>query len=105
LGPQRPQEQIAPLARAEGIGASGPGGSVILPTDPRIENKVTIHPGWPSFNSPEGKAIRYGRECCPRTIDILGRMGGVIMDPNFTDDDVNDIIRAIRKVYLAMPKA
>ncbi len=91
--------------RAEGIGASGPGGSVILPIDGRIENKATIHPEWPSFTSPQGKAIRYGRECCPRTIDILGRMGGVIMDPNFTDDDVKDIVRAIRKVYLAMGPA
>ena len=91
--------------RAEGIGASGPGGSVILPADPRIEKKVTIHPDWPSFNTPQGKAIRYGRESCPRTIDILGRMGGVIMDPNFTEEDLQDIIRAIRKVYLAMAAA
>jgi hypothetical protein len=76
-----------------------------LPTDKRIENKVTIHPDWPSFNSPQGKAIRYGSECCPRTIDILGRTGGVIMDPNFTDEDLKDIVRAIRKVYLAMGAA
>ncbi len=105
LGTRRRRDLFLRALRAEGIGASGPGGSVILPTDPRIENKVTIHPGWPSFNSPEGKAIRYGRECCPRTIDILGRMGGVIMDPNFSDDDVNDILRAIRKVYPAISKA
>jgi hypothetical protein len=88
--------------RAEGIAASGPGGSVILPIDARIENKLTLHPDWPSFNTPQGKAIRYGAVCCPRTIDIIDRMGGVIMDPNFTDDDVQDIIAAIRKVYMAM---
>jgi 8-amino-3,8-dideoxy-alpha-D-manno-octulosonate transaminase len=91
--------------RAEGIGAWGPGGSVILPVDKRIENKVTVHPEWPSFNTPQGKAIRYGRECCPRTIDILGRTGGVVMDPNFGEDDLKDIVRAIRKVYLAMSPA
>ena len=91
--------------RAEGIAASGPGGSVILPTDDRIESKATIHPAWPSFSSPAGKAIRYGAECCPRTIDILGRHGGVIMDPNFSDEDVQDIVRAIRKVYLAKSRA
>jgi len=28
-------------------------------------------------------------------------MGGVIMDPSFTEDDLNDIVRAIRKVYSA----
>ena len=48
------------------------------------------------------RAIRYGAECCPRTIDILDRHGGVIMDPNFTDDDLKDIVAAIRKVYMAM---
>jgi 8-amino-3,8-dideoxy-alpha-D-manno-octulosonate transaminase len=88
--------------RAEGVNASGPGGSVILPTDTRIENKSTIHPEWPSFNTPQGRAIEYGAACCPRTIDILGRHGGVIMDPNFTDQDIQDIVTAIRKVYTAM---
>jgi dTDP-4-amino-4,6-dideoxygalactose transaminase len=98
-------ERFLRALRAEGIGASGPGGSVILPADKRIENKVTVHPGWPSFNSPQGKAIRYGRESCPRTIDILARTGGVIMDPNFTEEDLKDIVQAIRKVYTAMGPA
>ena len=78
---------------------------MILPADERIENKATVHPDWPSFNTPQGKAIRYGAECCPRTIDIIGRIGGVIMDPNFTEEDLKDIVRAIRKVYLAMHTA
>jgi 8-amino-3,8-dideoxy-alpha-D-manno-octulosonate transaminase len=91
--------------RAEGIAASGPGGSVILPIDERIEKKATVHPDWPSFNTPQGKAIRYGAECCPKTIDIIGRMGGVVLDPNFTEDDLNDVVKAIRQVYLAMQKA
>ncbi len=78
---------------------------MILPIDERIEKKITIHPDWPSFRSPEGEAMRYGRECCPRTTDILNRAGGVIMDPNFTDADVQDIIAAIRKVYPTIGKA
>ena len=100
-GTRERRDQFLRALRAEGIAASGPGGSVILPTNERIEKKVTVHPDWPSFNSPQGKAIRYGEECCPRTIDIIGRFGGVIMDPNFTDEDIKDIIGAIRKVYLA----
>jgi 8-amino-3,8-dideoxy-alpha-D-manno-octulosonate transaminase len=104
-GTRKRRNRFLQALSAEGIGASGPGGSVVLPADSRIEKKLTIHPEWPSFTSPQGKAIRYGRESCPRTIDILGRMGGVIMDPNFTDDDVKDIVRAIRKVYLAMGPA
>jgi 8-amino-3,8-dideoxy-alpha-D-manno-octulosonate transaminase len=101
-GTRERRDQFLRALRAEGISAAGPGGSVILPADKRIENKVTIHPDWPSFNTPQGKAIRYGSESCPRTVDILGRTGGVIIDPSFTDDDLNDIVRAIRKVYLAM---
>jgi len=101
-GTRRRRDQFLRALRAEGIAATGPGGSVILPTVDRIEQKLTVHPDWPSFSSPEGKAIRYGAECCPRTIDIHGRTGGVIMDPNFTDEELDDVIRAIRKVYLAM---
>ena len=105
MGTKERRDTFLRAMRAEGVEARGPSGSVILPTSERIENKTTIHPDWPSFNSPRGKAIRYGAECCPRTIDILGRHGGVIMDPNFTNDDVKDIIAAIRKVYLGMRTA
>ena len=104
-GNRQRRDRFLRALRAEGISASGPGGSVILPIDQRIEKKATLHPDWPSFNSPQGKAICYGTECCPRTIDIIGRFGGVIMDPKFTDEDLKDIIRAIRKVYLAMGPA
>jgi 8-amino-3,8-dideoxy-alpha-D-manno-octulosonate transaminase len=98
----RNRDHFLRALRAEGIAATGPSGSVILPIEKRIENKETVHPDWPSFNSPEGKAIRYGKECCPRTIDVIARTGGLIMDPNFSEQDVDDIVRAIRKVYLAM---
>jgi dTDP-4-amino-4,6-dideoxygalactose transaminase len=91
--------------RAEGVNASPPGGSAILPISERIENKVTVHPRWPSFQTPEGSAIRYGRECCPRTIDILNRAGGVIMDPKFSEADLQDVVKAIRKVYTALDLA
>ncbi len=104
-GTRQRRDRFLRALRAEGIAGAGPGGSAILPIDKRIENKVTIHPDWPSFQSPEGKAIRYGSECCPRTIDILGRHGGVIMDPNFSDQDLKDIVQAIRKVYTAMGPA
>ncbi len=56
---------------AEGLPASPPAGSAVLPVAARIEKKATAHPAWPTFQSPEGRAIRYGRECCPRTLNIL----------------------------------
>ena len=104
-GTRQRRDQFLKAIRAEGIRASGPGGSVILPAADRIANKATIHPDWPTFNTPQGKAIRYGAESCPRTIDIIGRFGGVAMGPRYEDSDLKDIIRAIRKVYMAMQKA
>lgn len=104
-GTRKARDHFLRALRAEGIASRGPSGSVVLPTDQRIENKVTVHPLWPSFTSPEGKAIQYGSVCCPRTIDILGRYGGVIMDPNFSDAELQDIVKAIRKVFLATRSA
>jgi 8-amino-3,8-dideoxy-alpha-D-manno-octulosonate transaminase len=105
MGNRKRRDDFLRAMRAEGVHAAGPAGSVILPIDERIENKLTVHAEWPSFSTPRGKAIQYGSKCCPRTIDIIGRYGGVIMDPNFTDDEVKDIIAAMRKVYKTMMPA
>ena len=105
MGTRERRDNYLRAMRKEGIPASGPGGSVILPSNERIEKKVTLHPDWPSFNTPQGKAIKYGAETCPRTIDILGRAGGVRIDPHYTDQDLKDVITAIRKVYMAMYQA
>jgi 8-amino-3,8-dideoxy-alpha-D-manno-octulosonate transaminase len=102
LGSHERRDRFLQAMEAEGVPASPPGGSAVLPVDPRIEGKVTVHPAWPSFTSPEGRAIRYGRESCPRTLDVLGRHAGVVLDPMFTDGDLADIGKAIRKVYLAL---
>jgi 8-amino-3,8-dideoxy-alpha-D-manno-octulosonate transaminase len=87
--------------KAENVPASPPVGSVLLPVQPYVEQKTTIHPAWPSFTSQRGKAIRYGAECCPRTAAILDRFAGVALDPKFTRQDTDDVIAAIRKVYPA----
>ena len=76
-----------------------PVGSVLLPTQEYIEQKRTVHPAWPSFTSARGRTIQYGAACCPRTIDILNRYAGVLMDPKFTRRDTEEIVAAIRRVY------
>ncbi len=85
--------------RAENVPASPPGGSVILPVVPYIENKIAMHPAWPTWTSPRGREIRYGAASCPRTIDILGRFAGVGIGPKYSSRDIDDIVAAIRKVY------
>jgi len=95
-------KRYADAMKAEGVPVSGPAGSVILPVVPEIEQKVTVTPRWPSFSSERGQSIRYGRECCPRTTDILSRFAGVMMGPRFTQRDTADAVAAIRKVYTAI---
>jgi 8-amino-3,8-dideoxy-alpha-D-manno-octulosonate transaminase len=98
------RDRYAQAMKAEGVPVSPPAGSVILPIVPGIEQKVTVTPRWPSFASERGKSIRYGSECCPRTIDILSRFAGVMMSPKYTERDTDDAVSAIRKVYPPIQK-
>jgi 8-amino-3,8-dideoxy-alpha-D-manno-octulosonate transaminase len=96
------RDRFVKAMAAENVPAAPPVGSVVLPIQPHIEAKATVHPAWPSFTTDRGRAIRYGADCCPRTIDILGRFAGVALDPTFTPSDVDDVVAAIRKVYPAV---
>jgi len=102
---QDQRDRFVAAMKAENVPAAPPVGSVLLPLQPHIINKTTVHPDWPSFNSPQGKAIHYGSECCPRTIDILNRFAGVLLDPKFTPREINDIVTAIRKVHPAVTQS
>lgn len=85
--------------RQRGIPAGTLSGSVMLPLQKSVINKQTGHPKWPSFNSPEGRAIQYGRECCRQTIAVFDRFVQVRMGPKYTDRMVERIVAAIRDVY------
>jgi 8-amino-3,8-dideoxy-alpha-D-manno-octulosonate transaminase len=96
---KRQRERFLAAMAAENVPAAPPSGSVLLPVQTYVEQKITVHPAWPSFQGERGKAIRYGAKCCPRTISILDRFAGITLDPKFTDRDVEDIVTAVRKVY------
>jgi 8-amino-3,8-dideoxy-alpha-D-manno-octulosonate transaminase len=91
--------------RAENVPANPPGAVVLVPLHPAVEQKLTTHPNWPSFVSERGRSIRYGAECCPKTIAIQHRFAGIALDPKFTRRDVDDIVAAIRKVYPAVARS
>jgi len=101
LGSKAARDHFLKAMRAENVPASPPSGSVILPVQNYAEKKLAVHPEWPSFRVGRGPQIRYGAASCPRTIDILGRFGGVLLDPKFSEADTRDIVAAIRKVYPA----
>lgn len=93
------KERFAQLMAAENIPVSPPSGSVVLPVLPYIEKKMTLHAAWPTWTSARGRAILYGPASCPRTLDVLDRFAGPLIDPKYTRRDTDDIIAAIRKVY------
>jgi dTDP-4-amino-4,6-dideoxygalactose transaminase len=93
------RDRFAAAMKEAYVPVAPPVGSVLLPTQEYIERKRTVHPAWPSFTSERGRSIQYGAACCPRTIDILNRYAGVLMDPKFTKRDTDDIVAAIRRAY------
>jgi 8-amino-3,8-dideoxy-alpha-D-manno-octulosonate transaminase len=95
------RDRVIGALRAENVPAMTMEGSVILPTAPYIEQKQNpnVDASWPSFSSNDGKAIRYGASCCRKTLDLYDRYVGIPMDPKYSDQDVDDIIAAVRKVY------
>ena len=95
------RDRFMDLMKAENVPANAPGGSVILPVQPYIEQKVATHAAWPSWTSARGKSIRYGAGSCPRTIDILSRFAGVPVGPKYSRRDTDDIVAAVRKAYPA----
>ena len=74
-------------------------GSVLLPIAESVINKRARHPNWPSFNSPEGKAIQYGPDCCRQTLGIYDRFVQVRIGPKYTQRIDDYIIDAIRQVH------
>ncbi|MEK7405233.1 MAG: DegT/DnrJ/EryC1/StrS family aminotransferase [Acidobacteriota bacterium] len=96
------RDKYVQALRAENIAASAPPGSPFLPAVPYIEKKIAPHAAWPSFNSPRGQAMRYGVECCPRTLDLRNRAVYIPIGPKYTAADTKDIAAAIRKVHGAL---
>ena len=84
--------------RAENVPAGPPGAVALVPLHPAVEQKLTVHPQWPSFVSERGRSMRYGAECCPKTIALQRRFAGVPLDPKYARHDIDDIVTAIRKV-------
>jgi 8-amino-3,8-dideoxy-alpha-D-manno-octulosonate transaminase len=95
------RERFQKAMAAENVPVRPPGGSIILPVQAYIEAKRGVHPAWPTWTTGRGREIRYGAECCPRTLAILDRFAGVSIDPKFSEADTRDIVAAMRKAYQA----
>ncbi len=74
-------------------------GSVMLPIQESVINKRTRHPDWPSFNSPQGRKIKYGPDSCRQTLGVYDRFVQVRVGAKYTQRINDYIIDAIREVY------
>lgn len=84
--------------RQRKVPASTLSGSVLLPVEESVIRKRARHPAWPSFTSAEGKAIRYGPECCPQTLGVFDRFVQVRVGAKYTPRINEYIVRTIREV-------
>jgi 8-amino-3,8-dideoxy-alpha-D-manno-octulosonate transaminase len=102
LPSRKMRDRFVAAVEAENIPVGSPSSAEVLPPLPYVANKAVPHPEWPSFNSPRGKAIRYGTECCPRTQDIFGRTAKLTISRTWSESDLKDIVEAITKVHRAI---
>jgi 8-amino-3,8-dideoxy-alpha-D-manno-octulosonate transaminase len=88
--------------RQRKVPASTMTGSVLLPIAESVINKRTRHPDWPSFNSEQGKQIKYGPDGCRQTLGIFDRFVQVRVGAKYTERINNYIIDNIHQVYRSL---
>jgi 8-amino-3,8-dideoxy-alpha-D-manno-octulosonate transaminase len=88
--------------RQRKVPASTMTGSVLLSIAESVVNKRTRHPDWPSFNSTEGRKIKYGPDSCRQTLGIFDRFVQVRVGAKYTERINNYIIDNISQVYKAL---
>ncbi|MHC4628667.1 MAG: DegT/DnrJ/EryC1/StrS family aminotransferase [Planctomycetota bacterium] len=74
-------------------------GSVLLPVQESVINKRARHPDWPSFNSPQGREIKYGPDTCRQTLGVYDRFVQVRVGPKYTQRINDYIVDSIREVH------
>jgi 8-amino-3,8-dideoxy-alpha-D-manno-octulosonate transaminase len=96
---QSKRDRFLTLMKGENIPGSPPSGSAVLPIQPYALHKTGCGKNWPSFILGRGSSIQYGKDSCPRTLDVMARYGGINLDPKYSEADTRDVVAAIRKVW------
>ncbi len=67
--------------------------------EPILEKRVGAHPALNPFNLPQNKHLRtdYNKDMCPATLDICRRTVCINLNPDWTDDEIEQRIEACRK--------
>jgi 8-amino-3,8-dideoxy-alpha-D-manno-octulosonate transaminase len=85
--------------RQQFVPASTLTGSVLLPIQDSVVRKRARHPDWPSFTSPEGRAIEYGPDCCAQTLELFDRFVQIRVGARYTTRIDDHIVAQIRETW------
>ena len=85
---------------AEGVRVGPASACTVIPGKYPIKSRKLAHDALPPFGKGFlGEDTKYSPEiCCPKTEGILSRYISVSIGPQFTDEDIKDLIIAIEKV-------
>ena len=87
-------------ARHPSIGLPRMGGGGPLYDDPFLAEPDCYGRSRFPFDYARDQAVEYGGAACPKGEALMGRTVGFNMWPNLSDADIDDIVRAFRKVAL-----
>lgn len=85
--------------KAEGVTTGATSACRNLVPEYPIRNKKMAHDALPPFGKGfAGEHISYDPECCPHTNPIVGRYVAFAVGPQYTDRNIDDILKAVDKV-------
>jgi len=97
-------EKFSECLAAEGIPIGPSSNCVNMVDEYPIKSKVQVHLSLPPFGKGYAgeDAVYESKIVCPKTNNIYGSYVSIGIGPLYTDEDTNDIIKAIEKVCKAL---
>jgi hypothetical protein len=69
-----------------------------------VQQKLQVHSALPPFGpGMPGEHVAYTPDLCPRTDEILGSMIGLMLFPQMTSEQVDQLAAAVAKVWRWRP--
>lgn len=68
--------------------------------DPILEHRIGVHPAMNPFNFPQNQGLRmhYTKDMCPKSSDILGRSVQFLINPDWTQEELDAFCARINSV-------
>ncbi len=104
LGTPKAAKKFAKALDAEGIRVGPSSGCRNLLHEELVQKKYQVHPDLPPFgDNYKSQGIQYRPDLCPESDDIFESMVAIAIVPAYSQQDVDDIAQAIKKVWKHIP--